>query len=51
MLHYDPNDIDKPHPLPLYINAEWYLMRANVLGRDLEYEMMNPILVTRNMSR
>ena len=26
-------------------------MRANVLGRDLENEMMNPILVTRNMSR
>ena len=37
MLHYDPNDADKPHPLPLYINAEWYLMRANVLGRYLEY--------------
>jgi len=38
MMHYDPNDAGKPveDVYPLYLNAEWYLMKIHVLGRDTE---------------
>lgn len=38
MMHYDPSDAGKPveDVYPLYLNAEWYLMKIHVLGRDTE---------------
>ena len=42
--------IDNPqNATPFYLNAEWYLSKIHVLGVDVEYEMMNPVLATADM--
>jgi hypothetical protein len=34
MMHYDPNDTERPEEAsPLYLNAEWYLMKSRILGK------------------
>lgn len=50
LLHMDPGILDPNKTSPLYLNGEWLLEKIHILGHDLEFDYIKPVLVHENLT-